>query len=134
MLGDRLIELRGKHTQKYVAEKLGISRARYSHYENNYVQPDYELLIKMADFYHVSVDYLLGRTDEKWTLFGDNKRFNFSNIPIDEVIEQYPITFHGKKLHLTEEDKWALLVFIETMQTMKNRKEKQRGDEIEKGD
>jgi HTH-type transcriptional regulator, competence development regulator len=64
MLGTRLKELRGKRSQEEVAEKIGISRARYSHYENNRSQPDNELLNKLADFYQVQVDYLLGRTDD----------------------------------------------------------------------
>jgi HTH-type transcriptional regulator, competence development regulator len=65
MLGTRLKELRGKRSQEEVAERIGISRARYSHYENNRSQPDNELLNKLADYYQVTVDYLLGRTDEK---------------------------------------------------------------------
>lgn len=61
MLGQRLKQLRGKRTQADIAKKLGISRARYSHYENEFVQPDNELLQRMADLYEVTVDNLLGR-------------------------------------------------------------------------
>lgn len=60
-LGDLLKKLRGTRTQLDVSGKLGISRARYSHYENDHVQPDHELLQRMADHFDVSVDYLLGR-------------------------------------------------------------------------
>ncbi|MFB9827786.1 helix-turn-helix domain-containing protein [Lederbergia wuyishanensis] len=62
MLGERLKSLRGKRTQEEVANLLGLSRARYSHYENNRVEPDTEILNKLADFYNVTTDYLLGRT------------------------------------------------------------------------
>lgn len=65
MLGKRLKGLRGKQTQEQVANKLGISRSRYSHYENEHVQPDNELLQRMAELYNVSIDYLLGRTNDK---------------------------------------------------------------------
>lgn len=124
MIGERLIKLRGNKTQKYVAEKLGISRARYSHYENNHVQPDYELLQKIADYYNVSVDYLLGRTDKEFN--PNEKKFlsELSSIPIDELIEKYPLVFKGEKLELSDEDKWALLVFIKTLQEMKKEKER----------
>lgn len=61
MIGNNLKKLRGKRTQEKVANKLGISRARYSHYENNHVQPDNDLLIRIAEFYEVSTDYLLGK-------------------------------------------------------------------------
>lgn len=60
-LGKRLRRLRGKRTQQDIGDKLGISRARYSHYETDHVQPDHELLYKMANIYDVSIDYLLGR-------------------------------------------------------------------------
>ncbi|WP_438446829.1 helix-turn-helix domain-containing protein [Gorillibacterium sp. sgz5001074] len=70
MLGKRLKELRGPRTQQEIADKLEISRARYSHYENDHVQPDNELLQRMANFHKVSIDYLLGRESEGKTKNG----------------------------------------------------------------
>lgn len=52
-------------TQQEVADRLGISRANYSHVENNRNEPDNELLVKIADLYEVSTDYLLGKTNTK---------------------------------------------------------------------
>jgi transcriptional regulator with XRE-family HTH domain len=63
MIGERLKYLRGKKTQEDIAKYLGISRARYSHYENGRSEPDNETLKKLADFFNVTTDYLLGRTD-----------------------------------------------------------------------
>lgn len=62
VLGDRLKELRRRKglNQKHVATDIGISRARYSHYENNHVEPDTDMLKKLATYYNVTVDYLLG--------------------------------------------------------------------------
>ncbi|WP_044640766.1 helix-turn-helix domain-containing protein [Risungbinella massiliensis] len=65
MLGKRLKELRGKRTQEEVANDLGILRARYSHYENGRSEPDNETLQRMANYYHVTVDYLLGKSNDK---------------------------------------------------------------------
>lgn len=67
MIGERLKTLREekKLTQQEVAEKLGISRGRYSQYELNSRLPDYDLLIKIADFFGVTVDYLVGFTEKK---------------------------------------------------------------------
>ncbi|KIL30477.1 helix-turn-helix domain-containing protein [Bacillus subtilis] len=61
MLGDRLKELREsrKLTQDKLAEILGISRGTYAHYEINKRKPDYDMLIKIADFYGVTTDFLL---------------------------------------------------------------------------
>ncbi|MED0665755.1 helix-turn-helix domain-containing protein [Bacillus badius] len=69
MLGDRLKELRQqrKLTQEEFAQKMGISRGTYAHYEINKRQPDYGTLQKIADFYNVTTDYLLGRTDSPET-------------------------------------------------------------------
>ncbi|WP_141432999.1 helix-turn-helix domain-containing protein [Bacillus sp. 03113] len=64
-LGLRLKSLRGKKTQEEVSKVIGISRARYSHYENDRVEPDNDILNKMADYYGVTTDYLLGRTNEQ---------------------------------------------------------------------
>lgn len=50
-------------TQQDAADRLGISRANYSHVENNRNEPDNELLVKLANLYDVSIDYLLGNTD-----------------------------------------------------------------------
>lgn len=63
MLSKRLAYLRGSLTQDEVASALGISRARYSHYETGRSEPDTEMLRKMAGFFKASTDYLLGITD-----------------------------------------------------------------------
>lgn len=40
MLGEQLIKLRGSRTQEEISQLIGVSRATYSHYENNRVEPD----------------------------------------------------------------------------------------------
>lgn len=65
-LAERLRELRGKKgiTQSQVAEYLGLKLRAYQYYESGEHRPEYEKLIALADYYDVTVDYLLGRTDE----------------------------------------------------------------------
>ena len=48
-------------TQKAVADYIGLSRQAYAHYEFRDRYPDLKTLCKLADFFGVSVDYLLGR-------------------------------------------------------------------------
>lgn len=48
-------------TQNDLAEILGISLSSYQKYERDAISPSYETLCKIADFYHVTTDYLLGR-------------------------------------------------------------------------
>jgi HTH-type transcriptional regulator, competence development regulator len=65
MLAERLLELRkeNKKTQQQVADYLKITRPAYTAYERGTRHPDYETLEKIADFFSVTTDYLLGRTD-----------------------------------------------------------------------
>ena len=49
-------------SQRKVAAELGISQALLSHYENGIREPGLQFVTKVCDYYHVSADYLLGRT------------------------------------------------------------------------
>lgn len=51
--------------QEDVANALGIKQQQYSEYERGVVLISIEKLNKLADFYQTSVDYLIGRTDER---------------------------------------------------------------------
>ena len=51
--------------QKHLAELLQVHQSTYSDYELGKLNIPVAVLHKLADFYHVSVDYLLGRTDVK---------------------------------------------------------------------
>lgn len=51
-------------TQKQISDILNISQVAYSYYELNKRNIPLELLSKLADFYHTSIDYLVYRTDE----------------------------------------------------------------------
>lgn len=69
-LARRLRALREEHgyLQKFVADKLDIKSNTLSGYENGTRSPDPSMLSSLADFYNVSIDYLLGRTDNKEAL------------------------------------------------------------------
>lgn len=57
-----LIRKERKISQKQAAADLGISQALLSHYEKGIRECGLEFLSKIADYYHVSCDYLLGRS------------------------------------------------------------------------
>ena len=63
---NRLRELRKRHnyTQLKVALDLDLSQNSISRYETGAHEAGYELLIRFAEYYGVSIDYLLGRTDD----------------------------------------------------------------------
>ena len=52
-------------TQKQMGQILSCSQRVYSNYERGDLDIPTEILIKLADFYEVSVDYILNRTDKK---------------------------------------------------------------------
>ncbi|MGI6158210.1 MAG: helix-turn-helix domain-containing protein [Saccharofermentanales bacterium] len=67
IFGERLQALRKeKHLrQADVARALNTGRQTISKYECGQREPDYTTLIRLADFYDVSIDYLFGRTEER---------------------------------------------------------------------
>lgn len=52
-------------SQKQLSEILHISQRSYSHYETGSRNIPIEMLIRLANYYDISVDYLIGRTDKK---------------------------------------------------------------------
>ena len=66
MLYQRIRELREDHdlTQEQMGKILSCSQRVYSNYERGELDIPTEILIKLADFYEVSVDYLLNRTEQ----------------------------------------------------------------------
>ncbi len=51
--------------QEQVARLVGVSKGAISAYETDIRQPSYDVLIRLANLYRVSTDYLLGRTDDR---------------------------------------------------------------------
>ena len=62
--GEHLKEMRisFNYTQKQVASNIGITERNYQRYEANDQRPSFDILISLADFYNLSLDYLVGRT------------------------------------------------------------------------
>ena len=63
---ETMSELRRKKgaSQRTAAADLGISQALLSHYENGAREPGLDFVCRACEYYGVSADYLLGRTDE----------------------------------------------------------------------
>ena len=67
-------------SQRRVAGELGVSSALLSHYEKGIRECGLDFLVRAADYYHVSCDYLLGRTADR----------NGATIAVDEIPEEDP--------------------------------------------
>lgn len=75
MLGDRLYiaRLESGLTLEKIAEILDISYQAYRKFEKNICYPKVETLMKIAEMYNLSIDYLLGYTNNKKPLREDNE-------------------------------------------------------------
>ena len=65
---NRIITLLRKErgiTQKQAAQDLGVSQALLSHYEKGIRECGLDFVVRVADYYNVSCDYLLGRSAER---------------------------------------------------------------------
>lgn len=65
MISERLNELKTSNNfmQKQIAKGAGVPLRTYQRYENGEREPSASIIINLADFFNVSADYLLGRTD-----------------------------------------------------------------------
>ena len=61
----RNLRIDNSYTQQQIADYLNIKQNTYSQYETGALNYPVDILMKLADFYGVSVDYLVGLTDEK---------------------------------------------------------------------
>lgn len=111
----RLKELRKqkKISQLELAQIIGVSRSTVAMWETNNNEPDNETLIKLAKFFDVSVDYLLGRTDSTGTATND--------INLDEL----EFALYGEMRELDDEDKEELLRNARRMRELLELKKKQ---------
>lgn len=108
MIGDTLKRLRTKKglTSEELCSKIGIKGGSYRNYERNDRKPDYDTLVKLADFYGVTTDYLLGRptaqppTDALERLFTEK---SFSALE-EELLRKY--------MELPHEARQAVVRFI----------------------
>ena len=66
-LPERLLNLRLERnlSQKSLVNQMGLALNTYVRYERGEREPTVSVLVRIADFYNVTTDYLLGRSDEK---------------------------------------------------------------------
>ena len=90
IVGQRLRGLREKArlSQTKLGDMFGICQSSMNRYENGSASPSFESLVKMADYYDVSLDYLFGRTDDPHGMYYDCKpKLEFSHPEMKKFIE-----------------------------------------------
>jgi transcriptional regulator with XRE-family HTH domain len=105
-------------TQDDMATTLGISRAALSHYEKGRREPDYDTLITIADFFKVSLDYIMGRTDDPLASLDPENRDFIDRLELsnDQLMNQLTLTIDGKKL--TAEESKRFIAFVRAERAM----------------
>lgn len=98
MLSNRLKDLRKskKLTQKQLAEKINVTHVSISGYESGNRTPDTDTLQRLADYFEVSTDYLLGRADKPTHSFEDQDEADFhafANSPeLQKFYKELPVS------------------------------------------
>lgn len=115
MLGNRIKDLRKEKnmTQKELGIKIGVSDRTIGYYESEERFPPQDILQKLADFFNVSVDYLLGRTQK--TISYKNEAEKTLDEQLDEVLKKLQddksaLMFKGEALD--DATKEALLISL----------------------
>ena len=113
---NRLKALRNEHgmSQAEFAKKIGVAQNTVSNWENGNRLIDTDTVTRIADYFSVSVDYLLGRTDDI------NQKTGEENITFDD----FTYAMYNESKELTDEDKQALLGMA---RLLKKKKESQNG-------
>lgn len=102
LLPQRLVLLRqeNKITQEELGKLIGVSKAAVSKYEKGLVKPSVSSLWDIADFFNVSVDYLIGKSDAFTANTSDH-------VYINEIVEIFE--------EMNDDEKQKLLLFIKKL-------------------
>ena len=114
MFDNRLKQLREERglNMKQTAQKLEIPYTTYVGYEKNEREPNSEVLLLLADFFNCSIDYLLGRTDERV----DEKTLERVLDTDDDLLKQYGNIYEAKKAQkLRDENATIEQLFADTV-------------------
>jgi transcriptional regulator with XRE-family HTH domain len=123
MLNEKLRTLRiakGK-TQNEVANMLGIDRTTYTKYETGDSNPDYSTICELADYFNVTVDYLLGRSVVTAAVqdYSEQLDKRMREMLSDPDLR---VAFYDLEA-MTDEEKEGLIIYLETMKARRERKQ-----------
>lgn len=112
MIGKRLKKLRKekKISQEGLASILQLSRATYAQYEIDRRIPEYGTLEKLADYYDVSLDYLVGRSDYRNIMKDNQWLFSQLDLSDEEIIQKIPMVYEGMELTIEEKREFLAIV------------------------
>lgn len=108
-IGDRIKKLREENglMQQDVCNTLDIEQSTLANYENNRRVPKTDILIKIANYYGVSLDFLVGMTDNRFNSYKGYLK------DLNKFLQQSEIIFDGDTYKLTDEDRDLILKALE---------------------
>lgn len=120
MFKERLKELRKLNgiTQKELAEHLGFTHVAVVKWENGQREPDFSTVVKIAKFFNVSTDYLLGKTDEPSIILANEK------ISVPAQYEDVLVALNNDGEELTQADIEQIVNFIKFTRENRGKDEK----------
>lgn len=90
----RMLREEQEKKQSDIAEYLQIPTSTYSNYEQGSARPDYEILCKLARYYEVSLDFILGLTRKRQA---ENKQIQTGNTKFD-LTGLYQLNAHNLRI------------------------------------
>ena len=97
----KLLRKQNNKTQAEIAKLLSITSAGYNNYEKKKTEPSIDILVKLADYYNVTLDYLVGREF--------NNEFGYLNDKEKELVSMFRQMNNDNQLTLFAEAKGILI-------------------------
>ncbi len=110
-------------TLEELANAVGSTKSTISRYKNSKREPKTYLVKKIANYFNVSVDYLLGNTDERSPAHKIKEEFEATDAEIQELMERFNVHLDGEIL--TAEDKKSVIDFLRMLRD----RDKKKGNE-----
>ncbi len=111
--------------QTKIAEDLGISKSSYSLYESGKREPNMEMLEKIADYFNVDIDFLLGRTNKMFEEYFEQQKL----LNIDNKERHHLLIYYYNTLERTGRD--SLMEILANLQVLNKRGQKEASKRVE---
>lgn len=115
----RLLRQNKKLTQKELAKLINISESAVGMYERDEREPSFDLINKIAGFFEVTTDYLLGRSDQPEFSKAQSDFIKDVSLSIDELKEKYNLIIDGESA--TNEELMGAIAFIRASRMIKEK-------------
>lgn len=105
----RMLRKKARMTQADVADVLNLHRTAYTKYETDKASPDQACLLELAELFHVTVDYLLGKNeDDSTAVLQDNRTVVALSPEEAELVDAFRKLTEGQRSLLLQTERELL--------------------------